>query len=473
MKRTKIVATIGPSTSSENMIEKLILAGVNTFRFNFSHGTHKEHEISLKRVRNISTKLSQPISILQDLSGPKLRISQIEEPFLLHTDEKIDIVLGDILGNRKQIGLNYPDIFKAAAKGSLIFIADGTIKLKVIKNTGTRVTAITLAGGVISSRKGVNFPNIQIDIPALTDKDIDDIKFGIKIGVDLMALSFVKNAEDILHAKNIIRDNGSDTPLFAKIEKHEAIKNLDEIIKVSDGIMVARGDLGIEVDLEQVPVLQKMIIKKANLAAKPVITATQMLTSMMKSARPTRAEVSDIANAVLDGTDAVMLSDETTIGDYPEEAVDVMKRTIIEAETIYNFNQSAVDTRTSHAIADASTTLARDLNANAIVAFTKTGASARYISRSRPKCRILASVCDDVTFRRLSIVWGVEPYMIIPETNDSDIMLKKFAEKAYADHGLDGIYIITIGSPAGIPGSTNVIRVLREYDLMQFIEKLP
>lgn len=469
MKKTKIIATLGPATNSEKMIEKLITEGVNTFRFNFSHGTHEEHHDNLKRVRKISNMMGIPISILQDLSGPKLRIGNVEEPFRLNVGDTINIVPEDIIGNRDQIGLNHPEIFQSIQKDSLIFIADGTIKLNVLKNENNIITAVTINGGMVSSKKGVNFPNLKLNIPAITEKDKADMQFGVQIGVDLMALSFVMNAQDILDAQELIRQFGGDIPIFAKIEKHEAIDDIDNIIKVSDGIMVARGDLGIEVDIEQLPILQKMIIKKANKAAKPVITATQMLISMMTSARPTRAEVSDIANAVLDGTDAVMLSDETTVGNYPAEAVSAMTRTIIEAEKIYPYYQHSQDHRASHAIADASTNLAQSLKANAIVSFTKTGASARHVAKCRPDCRILANVTDEATYRRLSIVWGVEPYMVIPENKDADTILKKFAKRIYADYGLDGIYIATIGFPAGIPGSTNVIRVLREYDLLQLM----
>ena len=474
MRRTKIVATLGPATSSEEMIEKLILSGVDVFRFNFSHGDHETHLQNLKKVRSISEKLGKPIAVLQDLSGPKIRIGVVEEPFYLHFEDRIRIVKEEDIGNKERISINYPEVLDQLEKGSYIYISDGSIRLQVVDKDDEGITAKVIVGGMVSSKKGVNFPNVRLNIPSITEKDKKDIKFAIEEDIDLIALSFVKTAEDVIQAKEIIRSYGGDTPLFAKIEKHEAIENIDRIIEEADGIMVARGDLGVEIDMEKVPVLQKMIIKKANEKGKPVITATQMLTSMVSSPRPTRAEVSDIANAVLDGTDAVMLSDETTVGKYPLEAVKVMERTICETEKVYPFftEKEHAPTDPSLSVAYASNSLAKNLNGKAIAVFTKTGRTVRNVAKFRPKCPVLALTHDEKTLRRLNIVWGVKPYMIIKEEKDTDRMLCEFIGKAYTeDYRTDEIVITLIGYVGSIPGSTNIIRILMEGDVKQLLKE--
>ncbi|HHG74206.1 MAG TPA: pyruvate kinase [Persephonella sp.] len=469
MKKVKIVATIGPATSSEEMIEKLITAGVDVFRFNFSHGDYQTHSQNMDRIRKVSKQLGREVAVLQDLSGPKIRIGDVKEPFYLHYEDRIWIVKDQVVGDKEKISLNHPEIIDKLKEGDRIYISDGMIRLKVIKKTKEGVLTTVIVGGMISSRKGVNFPSVKIDIPALTEKDREDIKFGIKIGVDIIALSFVKSADEVISTKKFIKQAKGDTPVFAKIEKHEAIDDIDNIIKVSDGIMVARGDLGVEIDMEKVPVLQKMIISKCNNAGKPVITATQMLTSMLTSPRPTRAEVSDIANAVLDGTDAVMLSDETAVGKYPVEAVKVMKRTIQETEKIYPFYKNMpVDDDVTTAVASAGSSLAKDLNARAIVSFTRSGKTAINAAKFRPKCEILGITHDIKTFRRLNIVWGVRPYMIIGENLNTDQMLKSFVKKAYKeDFAENDITIALLGFVGGVSGSTSIVRVLRKEDIKQ------
>ena len=473
MKKVKIVATVGPATSSEDMIKKLMMAGVDVFRFNFSHGDHKTHMENMNKIRKVSKELGKEVAVLQDLSGPKIRIGDVKEPFYLHYEDQIWIVKDQILGDREKISLNHPEIIDKLKEGDRIYISDGMIRLKVIKKSKDGVLAKVIVGGMITSRKGVNFPSVKIDIPALTEKDKEDIKFGIKIGVDIVALSFVKSADEVISTKGFIKENGGDTPVFAKIEKHEAIEDIDRIIEVSDGIMVARGDLGVEIDMEKVPVLQKMIISKCNNAGKPVITATQMLTSMLTSPRPTRAEVSDIANAVLDGTDAAMLSDETAVGKYPVEAVKVMKKTIQETEKIYPFYKNMpVDGDVTTAVASAGSSLAKDLNAKAIVSFTRTGKTAINVAKFRPECDILGITHDIKTFRRLNIVWGVKPYMIIEENLNTDQMLKSFVKKAYKeDFTENDITIALLGFVGGITGSTSIVRVLRKKDIKQLIGK--
>ncbi len=471
MKKVKIVATIGPATSSEDMIKKLMMAGVDVFRFNFSHGDYETHRENMDKIRKVSKEIGREVAILQDLSGPKIRIGDVKEPFYLHYEDQIWIVKDQIIGDKEKISLNHPEILDKLREGDRIYISDGMIRLKVIKKSKDGVLTKVIVGGMISSRKGVNFPSVRIDIPALTEKDKEDIKFGIKIGIDLVALSFVKSADEIISTKEFIRKNGGDAPVFAKIEKHEAIEDIDNIIEVSDGIMVARGDLGVEIDMEKVPVLQKMIISKCNDAGKPVITATQMLTSMLTSPRPTRAEVSDIANAVLDGTDAVMLSDETAVGKYPVEAVKVMKRTIQETEKIYPFYKNMpVDEDVTTAIASAGSSLAKDLNARAIVSFTRSGRTAINVAKFRPECEILGITHDIKTFRRLNIVWGVRPYMIIEENLNTDQMLKSFVKKAYKeDFTENDITIALLGFVGGVTGSTSIVRVLRKEDIKQII----
>ncbi|WP_456382058.1 pyruvate kinase [Persephonella sp.] len=472
MKKVKIVATIGPATNTEEKIKQLIQAGVDVFRFNFSHGDHETHRSNLEKIRKVSKELGREVAILQDLSGPKIRIGEVKEPFYLHYEDRIKIVKREVIGDKNRISINHPEILDKLNIGDRIYIADGMIRLKVINKDDEGVLCQVVVGGMISSRKGVNFPNLKLDIPAITDKDRDDIKFGIQIGIDIVALSFVKTADDVIEAKKFIRDNGGDAPLFAKIEKHEAIENIDSIIEVADGIMVARGDLGVEIDMEKVPVLQKMIISKCNSAGKPVITATQMLTSMLTSPRPTRAEVSDIANAVLDGTDAVMLSDETAVGKYPVESVNVMRRTIEETEKIYPFyRQLSSDGDVTSAVASAGSSLARDLKASAIVAFTRSGRTAINVAKYRPECEILGVTHDIKTFRRLNIVWGVRPYMIIEEGLDTDQMLKQFARTAYRSKFTeDDVVVALLGFVGGVTGSTSIVRVIRKEDLQQLMD---
>jgi len=469
-RKTKIVATLGPATNSEEKIEELIKAGVDTFRFNFSHGDHETHRENLKKVRKIAEKLNKPVAVLQDLSGPKIRIGEVKEPFYLHYGDRVKIVKYKVVGDKenKTLSLNYPSILDQLKKGDMIYIADGLIRLEVVEKFEDGVVAKVVVGGIISSRKGVNFPNANINISAITEKDIKDIEFAVKEEIDVIALSFVKTAEDVKKAKEIIKSFGGDQPLFAKIEKHEAIDNIDEIIEVADGIMVARGDLGVEIEMEKVPIIQKQIIKKCNHAGKPVITATQMLTSMLSSPRPTRAEVSDIANAVLDGTDAVMLSDETAVGKYPIEAVKVMSRTIIEAEKIYRYHRKYdVHGDRTLSIAYSSSELAEKIDAKAIAVFTKSGRTALNVSKFRPKAPILAITHDDKTLRRLNLVWGITPYMVIENERLSDRLLCKFVNKAYKEtfsKETDTI-VSLVGFVGGVTGSTSIIRVLDKVDI--------
>ncbi|MGA1847521.1 pyruvate kinase [Deferribacter abyssi] len=473
MKKTKIVATVGPSTEKPEIIETLIEVGVDVFRFNFSHGNYEKHLKLLKMIRSISKQKNTYIATLMDLSGPKLRLGEIKEPIPVRIGDVVKIVYGNFVGEGKTIPLPVKEVFETIKVDDYFYIADGTVKLRVLEKGEDYIVSEILSAGIISSRKGLNLPNVDLNLSALTDKDKKDIEFGIKAGFDIVALSFVRTKHDVLLAKKIIKENGGDVPLFAKIEKNEAITNIDEIIEVSDGVMVARGDLGIEIDMERVPIVQKMIIKKANEAAKPVITATQMLTSMIKHSRPTRAEVSDIANAVLDGTDAVMLSDETTIGNFPIDAVNVMVKTIEETEKIYpfyKFNDLTNHRKISSAIAQTAVKLAKELKANGIVVFTKSGASVRRVSIARPKCPIYAVATNEKVLRQLAICWGVTNYMISKDTDNADELLVEFLKATSKTFQPDNVFIATIGYPAGVPGTTNMIRTIRKDDYDYFLK---
>lgn len=461
MRKTKIVATLGPSSCSEEMIQKLIREGVDIFRLNFSHGDHTSHYENVSKIRKLSAKEGRFIGILQDLGGPKIRLLDVPEPFEIHSGEKIAFKKQIPVCSREYLSINHPEILDSLEVGSRIYIADGLIRLEVEKIDGEVIQTVVLVGGRISSKKGVNFPNISINLPSITDKDRKDVLFAIKNEFDYIAMSFVKTREDVLDLKEFIKENGGDIPVIAKIEKHEAINDIDGIIDAADGIMVARGDLGVEIDLEKVPVIQKMIISKANKKNKPVITATQMLNSMVNLPRPTRAEVSDVANAVLDGTDAVMLSDETAAGLYPLESVRVMKRTIEETEAIYSYHVNR-EIENSYAIPFSGTELAKNTGIEKIVVFTSTGASAIRTSYFRPKADIIANVTNVRIARRLALVWGINPNMLVLKSDGSDGLIRDFVEKALDDGILKkGEKIIVImGFPAGVPGSTNLLKIM-------------
>jgi len=475
MKRNKIIATVGPSCFDSDTLKEMVLKGVDAFRFNFSHGDHNSHKDYYKKIRTIAKSLNRPIALIQDLSGPKIRISDVIKPFNISRGDQLKIVKNCSIGDADKVGINYTEVIEKLNVGSRVFLADGLIAFVVKEKFDEGVVVEALNNGIISSKKGLNFPDIALDLPALTKKDLVDIEFGIKLGFDYIALSFVKNKGDVELAKSIVKSFNSDIPIIAKIEKHEAIKNIDDIISSADAIMIARGDLGIEIDVEEIPLIQKNIIRKTNETGKPVIVATQMLTSMIFNKRPTRAEVSDIANAVIDGTDALMVSDETAVGKYPVEVIGTMKKTIAYTETIFNFYRFYEDNqlKPDMAIAAASCNLAKDLEASMICAFTKTGATARFISRHRPQCNIYAAVYNEKVYNRLNIVWGIEPFIILEESSEPEQMLSDFI-KATHNNGLLNINkmtVVTMGYPAGEPGSTNLIRALRPSDYEKYIKK--
>lgn len=468
MIKTKIVCTIGPASNSYEKIEKLIQGGMDVARLNFSHGSHEEHCQVIENIRQASLKTNEPVAILQDLGGPKIRIGKIEKgPIFLKENSSFILTNREVPGDEQEVSVTFPSLPQKVKKGDRIFLADGTLELKVKELTPTDITCKIVKGGKLNSHKGINIPNISMDISSLTEKDYQDILFGIKNKVDFIGLSFVRNAKDVLRARKILKENGAeDISLIAKIEKKEAINNLNEIIETSDGIMIARGDLGVEIPLENVPLVQKDIIKRCNFVGKPVITATQMLMSMVSGPRPTRAEVTDVANAILDGTDAVMLSEETAIGNYPLEAVETMNKIALRVEKAIDYKKIlserslSVKPTNPDAISHATCQVALDLKAKAIVTFTLSGSTARMVSRYRPPVPIIAASTQNSTVRKLALSWGVYPFKS-DELENTDDMIEKSKKIALATGLVEkgNKIIITAGIPFKVPGTTNLLKV--------------
>jgi len=468
MIKTKIVCTIGPASNSYEKIEKLIQRGMDVARLNFSHGSHEEHHQVIENIRWASLKTNKSVAILQDLGGPKIRIGKIEKESIFLKENSFFILTNrEVPGDEQEVSVTFPSLPQKVKRGDCIFLADGTLELKVKELTPTDIICRIVRGGKLTSHKGINIPNISMDISSLTEKDYQDILFGIKNRVDFIGLSFIRNAEDILRVKKILKENGvEDISLIAKIEKREAVDNLKEIIEVSDGIMIARGDLGVEIPLENVPLVQKDIIKRCNFVGKPVITATQMLMSMVNVPRPTRAEVTDVANAILDGTDAVMLSEETAVGNYPLEAVETMNRIALRTEKAIDYKKIlserslSVKPTNPDAISHATCQVAMDLNTKAIVTFTLSGSTARMVSRYRPPVPIIAASTRDSTVRKLALSWGVYPFKS-DELENTDDMIEK-SKKIALKTGLANLgdkIVITAGIPFKIPGTTNLLKV--------------
>ncbi len=458
MKKTKIVATLGPATFDK--IETLIKEGVDVFRLNFSHADHKTHKTTIKKIRETAKKLNSKTAILQDISGPKIRIGEIDGVLELKRGDKIRLVKKNPK-SKYDLTLSYPEIIDHVEVGEYVFFADGSIRTKVIEKHPDYLVLEVKNSGVLSSRKGVNFPHSNLKISAITEKDKKDLIFGAKNGIDIVAISFVNNKNDILTAKKILNENNANPWVIAKIETKKAVENLDEILEVSDGVMVARGDLGIEVGVEKVPVIQKKIIRRANKLKKPVITATQMLLSMVNSPFPTRAEVSDIANAVMDGSDGVMLSDETTVGKYPIKAVKTLKKVIIETQSIYPYYKK-YEIEDSDAIAASVADLCKGIEPKAIVSFTSSGTTVRSIAKYRPKSPIYAVTHSRETSRKLKLVWGVEQIIELPKIKNPEKLIEKFKDIAKREKLLNegDKVIVTMGSIVGKEGTTNMIRVV-------------
>ncbi len=464
MKKTKIVCTIGPASEKEEILDALIRDGMNVARLNFSHGSPEGHLEKIRRIRTLSAKLGQPVAILQDLAGPKIRIGSIPDPGILLTPgNRFVLTNRDIEGSIDAVSLGYRDLPKEVKQGDRLLLADGLMELWVESTDGTDIVCKVITGGVLTSHKGINLPTGTIRTSSLTEKDRVDLLFGLENDVDFVALSFVKTADDIRAVKDIIAAHGKDTPVIAKIEKHEAIEHIESILNISDGIMVARGDLGVEIPLEDVPLIQKRLIALANRRGKPVITATQMLRSMVASPRPTRAEATDVANAVLDGTDAVMLSEETASGDYPMEAVAQMNRLVTAAEGGFPFDRflsEIPEKDVSESVANACCILANHLTAKAIVAHTQSGMTARHIARFRPRQPIIALSPHERIVRRLALSWGCVPTLVKPMAS-TDEMIENASQAAIAG-GIaktNDLIVITVGHPIGVAGTTNMIRV--------------
>ncbi|MFQ5629229.1 MAG: pyruvate kinase, partial [bacterium] len=465
-RRTKIVCTIGPASDSPEMLAKLIDAGMNVARINFSHDTLEKHAQKIDHIRAISAEKCVPVAILQDLTGPKIRIGKMMQDVQLEVGAEFILFKNQRPGDEIGVSTSFPGIVDVVNAGDTVLLADGAIHLEVKAKHRDRVVCNVIVGGLISSNKGINLPSRSLAIPSLTAKDKKDLEFGIKKGVDLVALSFVRSPNDVLEVKNILQERNADIPVISKIEKHEAIVAIDEIIDVSDGIMVARGDLAVETALEQVPIVQKQIIRKCNTKGKPVITATQMLKSMVDSPQPTRAEATDVANAVFDGTDAVMLSEETAMGKYPIVAVETMHRILVETEKAYKphhqLETQKQDGQVSvqAAVSQSAVVMANQLDAAAIVTPTRSGSSARMVARFRPGRPVLALCTDNKVRNRLCVVWGVYPFLIDEVAQSDEILAicKQFAmANGFAKAGER--IIITAGWPLAEIGSTKLITV--------------
>lgn len=465
MPRTKIVCTIGPASRSPETLEQLIRAGMDVARLNFSHGTPAEHLDVITAVRRIATRLGRPVAILQDLAGLKIRIGEVTSGAVtLEAGAPFTLTTRQVLGSRQEVSVLYPNLTEGVQPGDTLLLSDGDLELEVIGTTEVDVRCRVIRGGTLASRKGVNLPARSITAPTFTDKDRDDLAFGLRYGVDYVALSFVRTAADVVEAQRMIDDHGSPVPLIAKIETHDALTNIDEIVDHVDGVMVARGDLGVAIPLATVPRLQKMLIGKANRAGKPVITATHMLRSMQDSPRPTRAEVTDVANAVLDGTDAIMLSEETAIGRFPVEAVTMMAAIAADAESSFPFDTwiHGFERRgpLPEAVARAACTMAADIDAAAIVTCTQSGGTARRVAQYRPRSPILAPTPHAETYRRLALVWGVTPLLNQSQPTTDDLIDGALGAAVAAARVQRGdTVVITAGVPVGRPGMTNLIKV--------------
>jgi len=467
MRRTKIVCTIGPASESVEKLCQLIESGMNVARLNFSHGTHEEHGQRIQKIREAVKITNKPVAIMLDTKGPEIRTGLLKEgKITLETGKEFILTTEEIEGTSERVTVNYSGLTKDIQIGEHILLDDGLIALKVQKVEGTEIYCHVLNGGELSNRKGVNVPGVNIKLPAITEKDIEDIKFGIEQEVDFIAASFIRSAGDVLEIRKILEDYKVDIHIISKIENHQGVVHIDEILEVSDGLMVARGDLGVEIPAEEVPLIQKMMIEKCNRAGKPVITATQMLDSMIRNPRPTRAEASDVANAILDGTDAIMLSGETAAGKYPLESVQTMARIAERIETAINHEQIAamrgIVTRqtTTDAISHATCTTAQSLEAAAIITATESGFTARMVSKYRPKSPIIAVTPRLKAQRKLLLVWGVEP-IFAPETEGTDAMFEQSINASLAAGLIKNgdLVVITTGVPVGVPGTTNLLKV--------------
>ena len=469
MANTKIVATLGPSSNSLEAIRSLLVEGVNVFRLNMSHGTQEEQGSRIKYVRQAASETGQNAAILVDLQGPKIRLGRFENGgCVLETGHEFIITVENVIGTAAKASCSYADFARDVRPGSRVLLADGSVVLSVLSSDGIAARCQVVVGGPISDRKGINMPDVQVNIPSMTKKDIADLRFALESGIDMVALSFVRKRDDILRLRAHLEDAEVTVPIISKIEKPDAVQNLEEILDESDGVMVARGDLGVEMAVERVPSIQKAIIRRARKKGKFVITATQMLESMIDHPFPTRAEVSDVANAIYDGTDAVMLSAETSVGKYPLEAVRMMARIAVEAETSVRFRDLPQRDAPIFAdiVADAAYRAAQSANAKAIVVFTATGSTARLVSRYRPPVPIYAFTSNEVAARQMAVIYGVRA-VLAPETTSTDAMLN-LLDLSLMQNGVlkkGDTVIFVAGQPIGRAGTTNLLKLHRVGEL--------
>lgn len=467
MRKTKIICTIGPASDNEETLKQLMLAGMDVARINFSHGTHESALKTVNRIKNVRDELDLPVAIMLDTKGPEIRIKDFKNGSVeLKEGNKFTLCTDDVEGDETQVSITYKDLPRDVHAGNSILIDDGLIELEVLSVKSDKIICEIKNGGVLSNKKGVNVPNVYLSMPYMSEKDKADIIFGIENDFDFIAASFVRCEDDVLEIKNILEKHNSNIGIIAKIENAEGVENIDDIIRVSHGVMIARGDMGVEIDMQDLPVIQKKIIKKTYRAGKVVITATQMLDSMIRNPRPTRAETTDVANAIYDGTSAIMLSGETAVGKYPVEAVKTMasiaERTENDIDYVKRLDQINFDSRmdVSNAISHATCTTAHDLQAAAIIALTYSGTTARQLSRFRPACPIIAPTLSTIARRQLNLSWGVIPIMS-EERGNTDELFDHAVECAQAT-GLvkDGdLVVITGGAPIGISGTTNIMKV--------------
>ncbi len=468
MRKTKIICTIGPASDSRCVLTKLIENGMNVARLNFSHGTHADHKAKIDLIKEIRGEMGAHVGIMLDTKGPEIRTGRFSKPEVeLQVGQEYTLTTEDIEGDETRCSISYHGLPADVVPGNKILIDDGLIELEVRETTETEIHCVVNNAGIVKNNKGINVPGVKIHLPSLTEKDIDDIKFGVENGIDFIAASFIRKASDVKAIREVLKSCGGEGIfIISKIENKEGVDNIAEIVAESDGIMVARGDLGVEIPAEQVPIIQKNIIRRCNFEGVPVITATQMLDSMMRNPRPTRAEVADVANAILDGTDAIMLSGESASGKYPVEALKTMNNIAQTAEATLNYDlilRERALMRThdvTNTIGHATVTSAHGLNASAIITPTSSGATAFTVAKFRPKTKILAFAATPAVARRLSLCWGTDPQLMAPVEHENQIFREVVAiskGKGFVEDG--DIVVITAGLPVGGSGNTNMMRI--------------
>ena len=467
MRKTKIICTIGPASEKPEVIDKMIEAGMNVARLNFSHGTYAEHQLRIDNLRQAAARSGRPLAIMLDTKGPEIRTGLLRDgKIILKSGQRFVLTTREVQGDNNEVFINYPNLPQEVKKGTSILVADGLINLQVVETTDSDIICSVINGGELGERKGINVPGVRINMPFLSPKDIDDINFGIDNEIDFIAASFATTADDILDIKRLLEKRHADIEIIAKIESQSGVDNLDDMIKIADGVMVARGDLGVEIPAEDVPLVQKIIVEKCHPVGKMVIIATQMLDSMILNPRPTRAEVSDVANAIFDGADAIMLSGETAAGKYPVEVVETMARIAKRAEEALPYEEILRKKRTqgslsvTDAISYATCATAMSLEAAAIISATRSGYTAKMVAKYRPLATIIAVTPDRRIFDKLALVWGVYP-VLIPETPGTDDLfeqsVKSSLESGYIEYG--DMVVLTAGLPTGFSGATNLLKV--------------